>query len=256
MAASPRSTPEASATARISVMQATSSARVSGTLRMAPMGARVAAPTVPKGSMKRNFSQIARSIRSGSTGCNPAPVSASANRANCARAGASGGVCVRGPNSSTGVTAACLMCPGPASSAMTRASPSITCASPRTLANWAAASTPFCSGITAVFGPMSGRSVGAIASIWVDLTVTSTTSTTPTEAMSSVTFTVGRRRSPSQLSSTSPEARMVASVEPRAMKMTSCPDCRRRAPTVPPRAPAPMIAIRISANVAACAGVG
>ena len=154
-----------------------------------------------------------------------------------------------------GVTAVCRMCPGPACSTITRPSPSRTLLSPSAAANSSLASTPFCTGMTAVAGPTSGWSDEASPAICVAFTHTSTTSTTPTVAGSSVACTDGKVRSPSMLSRINPRAWSAASVAPRAMNTTSWPACWRRAPSTPPMAPAPTTATRSRSNERAAVSV-
>ncbi len=104
-------------------------------------------------------------------------------------------------------------------------------------------STPFCSVITRVSGPTSGRIAWPAASVSHSLTANSTTSTGPTVFGSSVALASLRCRSPSVLSTLRPSRLMASWCAPRAMNVTSWPAAASRAPKYPPTAPAAITAI-------------
>ena len=93
-----------------------------------------------------------------------------------------------------------------------------------------AASTPFCSGTTQVFGPMRGLMDGATSGTCHALTATSTASTGPMSSGESVALAPATVKSPWTLLTRRPPARMASRWAPRAMKVTSLPACANRPP--------------------------
>ena len=75
---------------------------------------------------------------------------------------------------------------------------------PSTAAVRSEASSPLCSGRTAVCGPIMGRIASAAASIWCVLVAKMTTSTGPTVAGSSVAWAGKTVKSPKTLSTRKP----------------------------------------------------
>src|SRR6185312_5069015 len=108
-----------------------------------------------------------------------------------------------------------------------------------------AASIPFCKGITAVSGPISGLICSPALSRSHNFTQNSTTSTLPTALGSSVACVGTRWVSPRPPSILRPALFMAARCAPRAMKVTSAPAFASAAPKPPPTPPAPTTAIFI-----------
>ena len=95
---------------------------------------------------------------------------------------------------------------------------------PSTAAVRSEASSPLCSGRTAVCAPIMGRMASAAASIWCVLVAKRTMSTGPTAAGSSVAWAGKVVKSPKTLSMRKPCSRMARRCSPRAMSVTSSPD--------------------------------
>ncbi len=139
----------------------------------------------------------------------------------------------------------CVITPGAVIEAETCATPPITALLPRIGISRSAASTPFCSGITPVSGPISGFIRSPALSTSHSLTQNSTISTWPTSAGSSVARVGTRWVSPRPPPTFSPWLFMAARWAPRATKVTSAPALASAAPNPPPTPPAPTTAIRM-----------
>src|SRR6185437_15793584 len=121
----------------------------------------------------------------------------------------------------------------------------MTALAPRIGISLSAASIPFCKGITAVSGPISGLICSPALSRSHSFTQNSTTSTLPMVLGSSVAWVGARCVSPRGLSILRPALSMAARCAPRAMKVTSAPAFASAAPKPPPTPPAPTTAIFI-----------
>jgi hypothetical protein len=122
------------------------------------------------------------------------------------------------------------MRPGASMLAKIFATPGRTCSRPMASATTAGASTPFCVVTTAVSDPISDGSAVTRSGSCQVFTPSSTASTTPALAMSSVARTGSTVKSPSVLATLKPLARNASKCFPRATKVTSCPACARRPP--------------------------
>ncbi len=140
----------------------------------------------------------------------------------------------------------CLITPGSAIVALICATPPITAGAPRMGIRRSAASMPFCNGITAVVGPISGRIDAPAVSTSQSLTQNSTRSTAPMVAGSSVACAGAIRVSPRPPSMRRPFARMACRWAPRATNVTSAPAFAKAPPNAPPTPPAPITAMRIN----------
>ena len=113
------------------------------------------------------------------------------------------------------------MRPGPSMWTKILAMPGSTVSRPTAAATWSGASTPFCVVTTAVSGPMRVGSAASTGGSCHVLTASSTTSTGPIEAMSSVACAGCTVKSPTTLVTTSPFARIASRWAPRARNVTS-----------------------------------
>src|SRR5262245_39418900 len=139
----------------------------------------------------------------------------------------------------------CRTTPGSAIVALICATPPSTASLPRIGIKRSLASMPFCSGMTAVFGPTIGRMAAPAVSTSHSLTQNNTKSTGPILPAWSVAWIGLTCRSPRGDRRVSPRLRIAARWAPRATKVTSPPALAKAAPKAPPTPPAPITAIRI-----------
>ena len=203
---------------------------------MTPIGTRVTAPTPPKETTKRSFSQSETWMSGGTVARIPA-------RSKVSR---SFSVRALGRRSSSPKRIECTcprlrMRPGATIQLNVAQRPPTTRSGPRTPTSCLAASTPFWSGTTKVSGPSMGPSRRADSSTCQVLTPRRITSTGPASAGSSVAFkdAGGIRISSESVSTTSPSRRMASRCAPRAMKTTSSPAFASLAPKCAPAPPVP-----------------
>ncbi len=214
---------------------------MSGSSRSLPTGRRASAMMLALEASRMNFIQSSVRIAGLATPSMPAlPHSAAKASARALLLPSSS------PNTMRITVPVWRITPGSAMVALMLATPPITACWPRMGARRSAASTPFCSGITAVSLPTIGLIAAPALSTSHNFTQNSTTSTAPTVFGSSVACVGTRCVSPRGLSTFSPVLFMAARCAPRAMKVTSAPALARAAPKAPPTPPAPTTAIRMS----------
>src|SRR5262245_39917524 len=237
-----RRTPRARPTAATSATPFANRAKTSGSSRSLPNGRRVSATTELFVANRMNFSHKAVRMLLLFTASNLA-----ASQSACKAAPRALGRPSSSPNTRRIKVPVCRMMPGSAMVALICATPPITASLPRIGSSRSLASMPFCSGMTAVFGPTIGRIKAPALSTSQSLTQNSTKSTVPMLAGVSVTLTGLRLRSPRGLKTVRPRLSMAARCAPRATNLTSLPALASAAPKAPPTAPVPITAIRMVA---------